>query len=314
MLSIIQPPYLPKAAIVGGRPTVAVDIPALAVLMAIYVAFAATNMAIFQVNRRHGRLFIPSVLLFGFCMSRILTCILRIVWATNLTNADLAIAAGIFINAGILILYIINLMFAHRILKAKKPHFGWHRALSLAIKVLYLLIVAALIMVITATVLSFYTLNMNTRLVARDIQLAAITYLLVIATLPLLLLAVAFLPPKDQYETTFGEGTMQGKAIIVTISSVLCVMIAGFKAGTAWETPRPIDRPAWFDSKAAFYMFIFALEIITLSILTFTRIDKRFYVPKVAKKAGDSSIETNTSNEENGSNCASSEMKLAAKL
>jgi hypothetical protein len=282
--------------------------------MAIYLGFAATNMAIFQVNRRHGRLFIPSILLFGFCMSRILTCILRIVWATNHTNADLAIAAGIFINAGILILYLINLILAHRILKAKKPHFGWHKALDLALKALYFLIVAALIMVITATVLAFYTLNMKTRLVARNIQLAAITYLLVIATLPLLLLAVAFLPPKDQYETTFGEGSMQGKAIIITLSSVLCAMIAGFKAGTAWETPRPIVRPAWFDHRAAFYIFIFALEIIALSILTLTRIDKRFYVPKVAKKGGDSSIETNMSSEENEIICASGEMKLATEL
>lgn len=314
VLTMIQPPYLPKAAQVGGLPTVSVDVPALAVLLAIYIGFAVTNMTIFQRNRQRNHMFRPSVLLFGFCMARIVTCILRISWATHRTNISLAIAAGIFINAGILILYLINLALAHRVFKAKRPEFRWNGALDTAVKVLYALIVAALIMVITATILSFYTLNMKTRRTARDIQLAAITYLLVITALPFPLLAAAFLPQKGHYEKALGEGSMQSKALIIISSSALCLLIAGFKAGTAWENPRPIDHPAWFDSKAAFYVFNFTLEILALATLTLSRIDKRFYIPKAEKNAENESREENMSNDDSASGRASSEAKLATKL
>lgn len=270
-------------------------------------------MTIFQLNNRRGHTFRPSALLFGFCMARITTCILRIAWAARPTNVRLAIAAGIFINAGILILYILNLFFAHRILKAKRPHVAWQKLLGRAIKALYVLVVAALVMVITATVLSFYTLNVRTRAIARDIQLGAITYLLFISTLPLLLLAVAFLPPRDRYERDFGEGGMGSKAVIVLTSTLLCVLIAGFKTGVAWEPPRPINNPAWYHSKAAFYVFNFTLEILALSVLTFTRVDKRLYVPKVEKekKGGDQSGDAAMAAEESERRSVSSEVKLA---
>ncbi|KAK5050933.1 hypothetical protein LTR84_003492 [Exophiala bonariae] len=308
------PPYLPQAAQTGGVPTVSIDVPALGVLLAIYIGFAATNMTIFQVNNRRKHIFRPSVLLFGFCMARITTCILRIAWATRQTNARLAIAAGIFINAGILILYILNLFFAHRILKAKKPQHAWLKPLDILIKGLYVLIVGALIMVITATILSFYTLNMHTRKVARDIQLAAITYLLFIAALPLLLLAVAFLAPHDRYERDFGTESMHSKGFIILLTTTICVIVAGFKAGVAWETPRPINDPAWYHSKAAFYVFNFTLEILALSVFTFTRIDKRFYIPKATTKEGDEVAETNMSTEENERVSVSSEVKFATEL
>jgi len=155
---------------------------------------------------------------------------------------------------------------------------------------------------------------MHTRKVARDIQLAAITYLLFIAALPLLLLAVSFLAPQDHYEREFGTGSMHSKGFIILITTTICVTIAGFKAGVAWETPRPINHPAWYHSKAAFYVFNFTLEIIALSIFTLTRIDKRFYIPKSTTKEGDEVAETTMSTEENERVSVSSEVKLASEL
>jgi len=311
---MVQPPYLPRAAQVGGLPTVSVDVPALAVLLAIYIGFAVTNMTIFQRNRKRNHMFRPSALLFGFCMARIATCVLRIAWSTRHTNVRLAIAAGIFINAGILILYLINLALAHRVFKAKRPQFRFHNALDRAVIGLYVLIVVALIMVITATVLSFYTLNTKTRQTARDIQLAAITYLLVITVLPFPMLAAAFLTKKGHYEAELGKGSMQTKTIIIMTSSALCMLIAGFKAGTAWENPRPIDHPAWYHSKAAFYVFNFTLEILALATLTLSRIDKQFYIPKADKDVENGSRTENISNDDIVSGRASSEKNLATKL
>jgi hypothetical protein len=80
---------------------------------------------------------------------------------------------------------------------------------------------------------------------------------------------------------------MASKAIIVVLSSALCILIAGFKAGANWSTPRPVTNPAWFHSKASFYVFNFVLEILILCLLTFSRIDKRFHIPNGSTKPGD---------------------------
>ncbi|KAI0905480.1 hypothetical protein F4823DRAFT_610985 [Ustulina deusta] len=282
------PPYASRYAGIGGLPEVIPDIPISAVFLALYLCSAITNMTILQINLRRQHKFIISGALFGFSMSRIITFILRIVWALNPHNVRLAIAANIFVNAGVLIVYVINLIFAQRILRARQPAFGWHPAISIALKVFYVGIAASLILVIYSVVQSSYTLNTNTLLAARDIQLAAVTYLLVFTTLPIWLLVVAhFLLPRSADEETFGHGSMRSKVIINVLSTCICILIAGFKAGTAWETPRPVSHPAWYHSRPAFYVLLFVLEIIVLVLLTVSRIDKRFHIPNGSKQPGD---------------------------
>ncbi|KAJ6110953.1 hypothetical protein N7486_003188 [Penicillium sp. IBT 16267x] len=271
----------------GGLPTTLPDVPVCAVFLVLYICFAATNMTIFQLNRRKGHKFILSGLMFGFCMSRLVTLVLRIVWSQRPTNVRLALAAQIFVNAGVLILYIINLILAQRILRAKQPHIGWHPILRNGFKVIYSLIGGALIMVITAVVLMAYTLNPSVQQKCRDVELAALTYLLVFNCLPALHVAAAVLLPKSQNEEIFGQGSSRSQVLIVTVSAIFCMMIAGFKSGVTWSPVRPVTNPAWYDSKACFYVFNFTFEIITLSILTFSRIDKRFWIPNGSTKPGD---------------------------
>jgi hypothetical protein len=100
------------SAQVGGRPTVRVDIPICAVLIAIFIPLAASHMTILQKNRKRGHKFIFNGLCFGFTMSRIAANVLRIVWATRPTNQDVALVAAVFLNAGILLVYIINNLLA----------------------------------------------------------------------------------------------------------------------------------------------------------------------------------------------------------
>ncbi|KAI0829588.1 hypothetical protein F5Y06DRAFT_282579 [Hypoxylon sp. FL0890] len=280
------PPYAPTTASVGGIPSVIPDVPVSAVFIALYMGFAAANMVIFQINSRQGHKFIPSVALFGFCMARILTLVLRMVWATRHTNVRLAIAANIFVNAGILIIYIVNLIFAQRILRAKQPTLGWRKSLRVIFAALYVGIACALIMVITALVLSVYSLDSYTLRACRDVQLTSGTYLLVFTTLPVFVIAAAHLLPRPPTKEEFGEGRMRTKVIIVLLVACLCIMNAGFRVGTAWPPPRPIDNPAWYHGKAPFYVFNFTLEIIILCILTPMRIDKRFYVPDGSSQPG----------------------------
>lgn len=134
-------------------------------------------MAIFQINRKRDHKFIFSVMLFGFCMARIVTLCLRIAWASRPRDIDLAIAASIFVQAGVLLLFIVNLIFAQRIVRSYHPKLGWSKGLGLTFKFLYFCVAAMLIMVIVAAVYTFFTLDMALKLRLRDITLVAGTFL-----------------------------------------------------------------------------------------------------------------------------------------
>ena len=266
-------------------PSISIDVPIASVFLVLYLGFAAANMVIFQRNRKRDHKFLFSAILFGFSMARVVTCIMRIVWATMQRDIKVAIAAQIFTNAGVLIVYLVNLIFAQRVLRAMHPKLGWNTALSHAFHVCYGLLFLTLVMVISATVLMFYTLNLNTIQACVDCQRAATIFLFLLTTAPLLLLATSFLLPRSTArEETFGVGTVKGKAALLAVQACLATTISGFKLGTTWESPRPLDDPAWYHSRAAFYCFGFMLEVIILSIYVFGRVDKRFHVPNGSAK------------------------------
>jgi len=237
-------------------------------------------MTILQTNQERSHKFPISGPIFGFCMARTTTCIMRIVWAAYPANVQIAMTAQILNNAGILIIYIVNLIFAQRVLRGMQPKVGWNRFLSRAFQVCYVLIGLVLVMVITATVVTFYTLDMQTKVACADCLKAAIVFLFFITLAPLLLLAVAFfLPRNEESEEAFGTGIMETKALVVFLIACLTITIAGFKLGTTFETPRPISHPAWYHSKAAFYCFGFVLEILILCVIQIARVDRMFHVP-----------------------------------
>ncbi|KAF5618757.1 hypothetical protein F52700_12277 [Fusarium sp. NRRL 52700] len=264
--------YPPTTASTGGVPSNDIDTPICAVFIFLYLCFAATNMTIFQKNRRRNHKFILSGVMFGFCMARTLTLVLRIAWANRSHNVRLAIAANILVNAGILLIYIINIILSQRILRAKQPRIGWNPVLRISTKILYCLIPGALIMVIVSTVVQLYSPSPQVHASCRDVLLAAVTFLLVFTCVPIVQLAAAMLLPRHNDEETFGAGS--------------------FKAGSLWSPPRQLYNPAWYHSKACFYAFNFMLEILILCVLTFGRIDKRFYIPNGSTKHGDYSRTT----------------------
>lgn len=281
-----QPPYVnPRAATSGGHPNVHQDVPVCAVLIAIFLIGAISNMTIFQRNRRRGHRFFISWALFGFSMARVATFILRLAVANRPTNVSLAIAAGIFTNVGILILYVILLLLALRIFRATHPHLGWNPILRKAIMASYYGVAVALILVVAFTVLTFYTLDQGKRTAALWIQRVAILYLLLfnIAYLVLFLLSV-MLPPEQESENFGRYGSMRSKLNILSLAGFATLIIAGFRMGTIWSPPQLASNPPWWDGKVAFYLILFGLEVFVLYFLTFTRIDQRFWVPNGSSK------------------------------
>ncbi|KAF2216616.1 hypothetical protein CERZMDRAFT_109454 [Cercospora zeae-maydis SCOH1-5] len=278
------PPYRPQVAGVGGRAMPIPDVPIASVLLVFYVGSAAGNMTILQLNRRKGHKFLLSGLLFGFSMARILTLSLRLGVAYHPTNLSLSIASMIFVNAGILIVYIVDLLFVQRIIRARQPEIGWHPLFRVLFKVVYSLVALALVLVIVFIVISFYTLDTHLKVICRNVRLAAITWLLVVAALPLVLLALTWMLQKSKNAQAFGAGSMVTKSLILATSSSLCTLGAGFKAGVNWQAPRPINNPAWYQSKTSFYVFFFVLEILILYFFLAVRVDRRFHVPDGSSK------------------------------
>ncbi|KAJ4421195.1 hypothetical protein N0V85_000288 [Neurospora sp. IMI 360204] len=279
------PPYLPHQAQLGGKPTRSIDVPVCAVLLVVFLALAAMNMAIFQINRRIGFKFLFTGLLFGFCMARVVSLATRIAWALHPDNENLAIASQIFVAAGVLLLFITNLVFAQRMIRAYHRFFGWSPGVTRLFRGLFSSIVAVLAMVITVTVQSFFTLNRRTHGIDKGIQLFCGVYLAVIAFLPIPLVLAAALVPRRTPIDRFGVGHFRTKFGLLTFTSVLLATGAIFRAATNFVV-RPLNNPAWAQTKTAFYCFNFGIELVVVITYLLSRFDRRFHIPDGSSAPG----------------------------
>ncbi|KAJ5256841.1 Protein of unknown function DUF3112 [Penicillium angulare] len=277
-------PYATRIAMLGGKPTIPVDVPTCSVFLVLFLSAGAAHMTIFQRNRRRGHKFIPSAVTFGFCMSRVVANIIRIAWACNPTNVRLAIASQIFVAAGILLLFILNFLYAQRILRAAFPSFGWSAAVSWTFKGLYVLVLLTIIMMITTVIQSMYTLNTNIQRIDRDIQLYGVTYFAIVSFLPVPIVLAVLLFSRGKRIEEFGSGSWSAKVLIVLTASVLLCLGASFRAETTWMPAHLATSPPWYDHKACFYVFDFGIDISVVLLFLFTRVDRRFWVPNGSSK------------------------------
>ncbi|RMY96630.1 hypothetical protein D0864_05114 [Hortaea werneckii] len=291
------PPYLPSSvALIGGRPTVDVDVPILAILLLLYLGGAIGNASIFLRNRKRGHFFPMSMAMFGFCMSRIATCSVRIAWAAHPLNANLAIAATIFAAVGILIVFVIVLLLAQRILRATHPKLGWSRTLSGSLKATYFGLFFAIVLVIAFTILNYFTLDSNLRNIAMWIQRAGILYMLVFNLIgPVLVLLSLILPRPTEFTTpeNFGvKSSMLSKFVVLGVTMFFTLFIIGFRMGTAWAEARPASDPAWWERKAAYYIIEYGFEVMIVYWLLLARFDQKFWIPNKSRGPGDYSRKT----------------------
>lgn len=238
-------------------------------------------------------------------MSRIVTCTLRIASVSLPTNLRLAIAASIFVAAGVLIVFIINLLWAQRIVRSLHPHIGWHKSISIIFRILYVLIGLTLACVITATVQTFYTLRPRTRKIDRSLQLYGATFLAIISSLPILIVFGALVAPRRVTLDRFGAGRLRTKIAILLTGASLATLGAWYRCGTSWQTPVPMTQPLpTYFHKACFYVFNFGMEILIVYFYAIMRVDLRFHVPNGAKGPGSygkqTTSEANDADEEKG--------------
>lgn len=272
--------WMRRVHVAQGFPKPNTDAAPDAVFLALFLFAALTNVFIFLRNQRRGHKFLFNGLLTGFCMARVVTTSLRLAWMYNIEDRGLAVAATIFVAAGVLILFIVNLLFAQRILRGLHPHLGWHKALSTTFRLLYLLILLMLAMVVTATVQVFFTTDRNIAKMDLDMQRAAGTYFMVFSFLPVPIVIFALAYPKENQPDHFGRGLFWHKAVVVLAAAVLLCLGAAFRTGTSFITYK---ADHWFNAKWAFYFFNFTLELTVVVMCVVLRIDLLFHVPDGSK-------------------------------
>lgn len=225
--------------------------------------------------------------MFGFCMSRVGTNVLRLASITRPMNVRLAIAALIFTNIGVLIVYVVVLQLSLRVFRATHPRMGWNRLLTKAFIVSYAFLACEILLTIAFTVVSFYTLKPTLRSGALWVQRGSILYIMMFNVVSLVLLLLSLLLPRAPDSESFGTGSKKSKLIILGVAVFFTVFIAGFRTGTVWSPARPASNPAWYDSKPAFYVILFGFEIVIIYLFILTRFDRRFWVPNGSSKPGD---------------------------
>ena len=281
MASPAGPPYPPVGALLGGIPASKLNTPISGVLIALFLIAAITHITIFERNRiLRKRRFLPSIMCFWVCMLRTVALSLRIAWSRQQTNITLAIVVNVFTAAGVVILFVANLVLTHKIVRAtlgtRWP--GLVRPARVLLKVLIASVIGMLIALIAATVRSFFTLDTGIRQQCRDVQLVGTTWLALMAFLPIPILLVTLLLSRKRPVKDFGHGSMF-KILLVLFTATILALGAGFRTGVAFDARM---TPDWFHSTACYYCFNYVIEIVVLYLYAITRFDRRFWEDKPA--------------------------------
>ncbi|KAK3690410.1 hypothetical protein B0T22DRAFT_515784 [Podospora appendiculata] len=267
------PPYLPRSAPVGGIPEVKVDAPISAVFILLFLLAALFMLTAIHADHVRTERHPISILLVVFCALRITALAIRIAWATQLTNLNLAIAGNVFTLTGVVILYVVNLLLTRRLLAEHVPH---PAATRRAFAFLIFCVAACLIMAVSATVDTFFTTKDNVLRSARDVQLCASTILLALTVVPIPAVVAVFFVYRRPGAVAGGEETrFRARCRLIVITALLLTLEAGFRCGTAFDA-RPLGQAAWFHHKACLYCLNFLVELLVVYQIVFARLDGRF--------------------------------------
>lgn len=151
--------------------------------------------------------------------------------------------------------------------------------------------IGTLLVLLVSVIQSNYTRDEAILKKNRNMLLAGTTAYMFSAFLPTICLAVMFAIPRRTERPVERFGTIGGfksKVLILLASSLVLTLGAGFRMGTNWLPPVPLNQPQpWYFSKACFYLFDLSDDLVALAAYLALRVDLRFYVNDGAKGPGD---------------------------
>ncbi|KAK9491632.1 hypothetical protein V1508DRAFT_421474 [Lipomyces doorenjongii] len=193
----------PRPAVFGDYPLRKDDIAGSVVCIVCFFVLAVTNMTIFRRNLARGHKFVPSGAMFGLCMARIVTFSMRLAYTTHPSNVNISIAASIFIAAGVVILFVLNVVFSQRVFTAQHPSLAYVGSLFFNImKMYYISIIAFLIVLIVSTGV-FYHTNSTVMKGISQFRKVAMVYFTLAAFMPILIVTAAYAIPRSERDKTW---------------------------------------------------------------------------------------------------------------
>ncbi|KAI5362951.1 hypothetical protein Slin15195_G103320 [Septoria linicola] len=269
----------------GGIPSPQPDVGINMTFLILFTTFGVLHLETFWRNRKQQKFFIFNAATAGFCFIRIIATSLRIGWAYSPDNISLAAAAQLFIPIGVIILIVSNLYWSQRILRAQHPNFGWRLFPTYVIPAVVLLSILTILLLIISTCIGFHLTTSRAQQVAEGAQQYGVLLFAILAVIPIPILLTSALAKthpdvKDRSEDNFGRHSVMMKIIVCLVTATLLSTGALFRATISFAPQVSVDQPGpWYFSKACFYIFNFALEILVVIFWMVVRIDKLFIVP-----------------------------------
>lgn len=221
----------------------------------------------------------------GFCSARAITCILRIASTYQHHNINLLIATQVFVQAGVIPIYIANLFFSQRIVRATHPHLGWGKWFNAFFFSGLFIILATLLIVIVALVQTFFTRDRDILQMDRNIMLSGVTIFVVTAAMPILVTLGAILIPGQAAYEDFGTKGLSGKVSVLLLGSGLIFIGSLYRCVALWQPLVPVNEPLpGYLNRAAFYTVNFTVEVVVVLMYDLRRVDQRFYAPEGSLK------------------------------
>jgi hypothetical protein len=268
----------------GGIPTDGTDIPASAVLLVVYLALAVVHGYFFFVKSK--KTFVPQAMTMGFCISRVVSMSLRIAWTADVTNKNIAIASNIFLNAGVLLLYIVNMALTHRFILTIFPHLPTKKTApyNLAFFLYMGSALPLLILVVVPGVQLFLTSDLNTIHIDRDILRFAQCYLTVYVSAPVIAIitstSIYFFASKKASGHSTREVCIRAAVLFVAGSLLIWIQAVKIMQTFYTATPETPLNPPWFLRRPILYSGFFLPELLVVIIYAVASIRHRYVMPK----------------------------------
>ncbi|KAK3985341.1 hypothetical protein QBC44DRAFT_353097 [Cladorrhinum sp. PSN332] len=278
------PPYPPPIIPVGLIPTPIPDIPICAVLILLFLLYIPLNLVFSSHDPRCRPIF--TALLTVFPVLRIISLALRIAWSIDHPNAKLEVATTILTMAGVVLLYILNLLSARRYVRDYAV-FGYRPIVKGVFRGIIALVAICLVMGIIVTANIYFVPRSKREVLreCRDVALVAGTLLAVLAFFPVLVVGIVLCFKAGDVVGT-EKRRYRARTELLFGTAALLSLEAGFRIGTAYAARPVASKPGWYQSKAAFYCFMYLVELAVIYWFLAARLDDRFKKRRVETGPG----------------------------
>ena len=210
----------------------------------------------------------------GYAVSCVMACALRICTTILSQNIKILVAYTVFLNIGVVLMFMLNLALARRLMRAKFPTLGVHPGCSLLFWGLCTLCALAIIMALAVIIQACFALDNRIKNIDRVVQLSALTTFAIISFIPLPIVTAALFQP-DVILRFFAYDRPIARVRLLLIATFTVCLSSSYRCGVTWLDPVPLIHPKpKYMHTACFYAFYFMSDFIVIAMHAVTRVDR----------------------------------------